>query len=332
MLAQAIDEDSDFARYDAKDYAAEWKWDGIRVQAVQEGGQRRLYSRTGEDIAAAFPDVMAALNFEGVIDGELLIFREGHAAPFGDLQQRLNRKTADAKLMEKFPAGIRAYDLLLDGEEDLRGLPFAERRKRLEAFVHGAKSGHIDLSPLQAFESWEELAHLRSSPPKGDPEIAEGLMLKRWDSVYEPGRPKGPWFKWKRDPHLIDAVLMYAQRGHGKRSGFYSDYTFGVWREDANGERMLTPVGKAYFGFTDEELKRLDKFVRDNTVERFGPVRSVRADKDFGLVLEIAFEGLQRSTRHKSGVAMRFPRVNRIRWDKPAREADELPTLEKMLD
>ena len=332
MLAQAIDEESDFARYDAKDYAAEWKWDGIRVQAVHEGAQRRLYSRTGEDIAAAFPDVVAALNFDGVIDGELLIFRDRHAAPFGDLQQRLNRKTADAKLMEKFPAGIRAYDLLLEGSEDLRSLPFAERRKRLEAFVGHLKNDRIDLSPLQPFESWGGLAQLRSSPPKGDPEIAEGLMLKRWDSVYEPGRPKGPWFKWKRDPHLIDAVLMYAQRGHGKRSGYYSDYTFGVWREDANGERALTPVGKAYFGFTDEELKRLDKFVRDNTVERFGPVRSVRADKDFGLVLEIAFEGLQRSTRHKSGVAMRFPRVNRIRWDKPAREADELPTLEKMLN
>jgi DNA ligase-1 len=302
------------------------------VQAVHEGGQRRLYSRTGEDIAAAFPDVIAALDFDGVIDGELLVFRDGHAAPFGDLQQRLNRKAADAKLLEKFPAGIRAYDLLMEGDEDLRNLPFAERRKRLEAFVAGLKSDRIDLSPLQSFGSWEELAQLRSSPPQGDPQTAEGLMLKRWDSIYEPGRPKGPWFKWKRDPHLIDAVLMYAQRGHGKRSGFYSDYTFGVWREDANGEQALTPVGKAYFGFTDEELKRLDKFVRDNTVERFGPVRSVRADKDFGLVLEIAFEGLQRSTRHKSGVAMRFPRVNRIRWDKPAREADELPTLEKMLD
>jgi DNA ligase-1 len=247
------------------------------------------------------------------------------------LQQRLNRKTADAKLMEKFPAGIRAYDLLLEGDKDLRGQPFVERRKRLEAFVSHLKNDRIDLSPLQPFGSWKELAQLRSFPPKGDAEIAEGLMLKRWDSIYEPGRPKGPWFKWKRDPHLIDAVLMYAQRGHGKRSGFYSDYTFGVWRTDANGERMLTPVGKAYFGFTDEELKRLDKFVRDNTVERFGPVRSVRAEKDFGLVLEIAFEGLQRSTRHKSGVAMRFPRINRVRWDKPAREADELPTLEKML-
>ena len=332
MLAQAIDEASDFPRYQAEDYAAEWKWDGIRVQAAHEGGQRRVYSRTGEDIAAAFPDVLAALEFQGVIDGELLIFKEGHAAPFGDLQQRLNRKNADAKLLEKFPAGIRAYDLLMDGEEDLRPLPFRTRRKRLEDFVARLRSGRIDLSPLQPFASWEELAQLRAHPPEGDPQIAEGLMLKRWDSIYEPGRPKGPWFKWKRDPHLIDAVLMYAQRGHGKRSGFYSDYTFGVWRTDTNGDHALTPVGKAYFGFTDEELKRLDKFVRDNTVERFGPVRSVRAGRDFGLVLEIAFEGLQRSTRHKSGVAMRFPRINRIRWDKPPREADELSTLEKMLD
>ncbi len=331
MLAQAIDA-TDFARYEASDYAAEWKWDGIRVQAAHERGQRRLYSRTGEDIAGAFPDVVGTLDFEGVIDGELLIFNDGHAAPFGDLQQRLNRKSADARLLAKFPAGIRAYDLLMEGEVDLRGLPFAERRKQLEIFIARLNNPRIDLSPLQPFSSWEELARLRADPPHGDPAIAEGLMLKRWDSIYEPGRPKGPWFKWKRDPHLVDAVLMYAQRGHGKRSGFYSDYTFGVWRQDANGERMLTPVGKAYFGFTDEELKRIDKFVRDNTVDRFGPVRSVRADKDFGLVLEIAFEGLQRSSRHKSGVAMRFPRVSRIRWDKPAREADELPTLEKLLD
>jgi DNA ligase-1 len=332
MLAQAIDEATDFARYAAADYAAEWKWDGIRVQAAHERGQRRLYSRTGEDIAAAFPDVIAALDFEGVIDGELLIFDDGHAAPFGDLQQRLNRKTPDAKLLAKFPAGIRAYDLLMDGEDDLRQLPFIERRKRLEGFIARLDTPRIDLSPLQPFASWEDLAKLRIDPPEGDPRIAEGLMLKRWDSPYEAGRPKGPWFKWKRDPHLVDAVLMYAQRGHGKRSGFYSDYTFGVWREDANGDRALTPVGKAYFGFTDEELKQLDKFVRDNTIERFGPVRSVRADKDFGMVLEIAFEGLQRSSRHKSGVAMRFPRINRIRWDKPAREADDLPTLEKLLD
>jgi DNA ligase-1 len=330
MLAQAIDEEKDFGAYDAKDYAAEWKWDGIRVQAVSERGEKRLYSRTGDDIGGAFPDVIAALNFEGVIDGELLVMNDHHIASFGDLQQRLNRKTPDPKVIAKYPAGIRASDLLLNGEQDIRHLPFAERRRQLEAFI--GTSARIDLSPMQPFDSWDELAKLRANPPEGDAKLAEGLMLKRWDSIYEAGRPKGPWFKWKRDPHLIDAVLMYAQRGHGKRSSFYSDYTFGVWREDANGDRALTPVGKAYFGFTDEELKQLDKFVRDNTVERFGPVRSVRADKDFGLVLEVAFEGLQRSTRHKSGVAMRFPRINRIRWDKPSREADELPTLERMLD
>jgi DNA ligase-1 len=331
MLAQALDEAVDFGKLDPADYAAEWKWDGIRVQAVSERGQTRLWSRTGEDVSAAFPDVVGALNFEGVIDGELLVLRGGRVATFGDLQQRLNRKTADAKLMAAYPAGIRAYDLLLDGEDDLRQLPFRERRERLEAFIAQSRSPRIDLSPLQPFETWTELAALRAEPPAGDPRCAEGVMLKRWDSIYQAGRPKGPWFKWKRDPHLIDAVLMYAQRGHGKRSSFYSDYTFGVWREDDAGERALTPVGKAYFGFTDEELLQLDKFVRDNTIERFGPVRSVRADRDFGLVLEVAFEGLQRSTRHKSGVAMRFPRISRIRWDKPSREADELVTLEAML-
>ena len=331
MLAQAIDEAVDFAKLDPNDYATEWKWDGIRVQAVIEGSERRLYSRTGDEISGAFPDLMGALDFQGVIDGELLVIRGGQVAPFGELQQRLNRKTVDGKLMAKFPAAIRAYDILADGEEDLRALPFSERRGRLEAFLKTADSPRLDLSPLQPFASWEELAGLRAAPPPGDPQIAEGLMLKRWDSVYEPGRPKGPWFKWKRDPYLVDAVLMYAQRGHGKRSSFYSDYTFGVWQEDAEGQRSLTPVGKAYFGFTDEELKRIDKFVRDHTIERFGPVRSVRADRDFGLVLEVAFEGLQRSTRHRSGVAMRFPRINRIRWDKPAREADELQTLERLL-
>jgi len=326
MLAQAIDEASDFARLDPADYAAEWKWDGIRVQAVSEGGVKRLYSRTGDDISNAFPDVMEQLAFEGAIDGELLVLRDGRVAPFADLQQRLNRKAAGEALMLAQPAGVRAYDILAEAGEDLRPLPFTERRKRLEALVARLGQRRIDLSPLQPFASWDDLAALRAHPPAGDPQAAEGVMLKRWDSIYEAGRPRGPWFKWKRDPFLIDAVLMYAQRGHGKRSSYYSDYTFGVWNDGA-----LTPVGKAYFGFTDEELKAIDKFVRDNTTERFGPVRSVRADRDFGLVFEVAFEGLQRSPRHKSGVAMRFPRISRIRWDKPAREADELATLERML-
>ena len=332
MLAQAIDEAVDFGKLDANDYAAEWKWDGIRVQAVNEGGARRLYTRTGDDISRTFPDVVDALQAEGVIDGELLVMRDGKVASFADLQQRLNRKTVDPKALAAFPAAIRAYDLLAEGDEDTRVLPFAERRKRLEAFVAREASPRIDLSAMQPFETWADLAALRANPPAGDPQIAEGLMLKRWDSVYEAGRPKGPWFKWKRDPYLIDAVLMYAQRGHGKRSSFYSDYTFGVWTEDDASQRVLTPVGKAYFGFTDEELKEIDKFVRDNTTERFGPVRSVRAEPHHGLVFEVAFEGLQRSTRHKSGVAMRFPRINRLRWDKPPGEADELSTLERMLE
>lgn len=326
MLATALDEGLDLPRLDPADFVAEWKWDGIRVQAVREQGQVRLYSRTGDEISAAFPDVTADLAFEGAVDGELLVIRDGVAAPFGELQQRLNRKTADAKLMQAYPAGILAYDLLAQDGEDLRRLPLTERRARLERLAAAHPGARLGLSPLLAHATWDDLAALRADPPVGA--AAEGLMLKRRDSPYLAGRPKGPWFKWKRDPHVIDAVLMYAQRGHGKRSGFYSDYTFGVWTE----EGALTPVGKAYFGFTDQELKQLDKFVRDHTVERFGPVRAVRAERDFGLVLEIAFEGLQRSTRHKSGVAMRFPRVSRIRWDKPAREADTLDSVLDLLD
>jgi len=326
MLATALDEVADMPRLDPTDFVAEWKWDGVRVQAVREGGVTRLYSRTGDDISAAFPDVIQALTFEGAVDGELLVVRDGAVAPFGDLQQRLNRKTASARLVQDYPAAILAYDLLADGAQDVRALPLTERRERLERLVAGHTGDRLALSPLLTHLTWEDLAALRADPPVGA--AAEGLMLKRRDSAYVAGRPKGPWFKWKRDPHVIDAVLMYAQRGHGKRSGFYSDYTFGVWTD----EGALTPVGKAYFGFTDEELKQIDKFVRDHTVERFGPVRSVRAERDFGLVLEIAFEGLQRSTRHKSGVAMRFPRVSRIRWDKPAREADTLETVLDLLD
>ena len=329
MLSVALDEEVDFGKLDPADYAAEWKWDGIRVQAVHEAGVRRLYSRTGEDVSRSFPDVLEALDFEGAIDGELLVVREGEVAPFADLQQRLNRKTVDAKALAAFPAAIRAYDILADGAEDTRPLPFRERRARLEAFVQRSASSHIDLSALVPFENWEALAALRTDPASAGAQAGavEGMMLKRWDSTYTAGRPKGPWFKWKRDPHLVDAVMMYAQRGNGRRSSFYSDYTFGVW--DAEGK--LTPVGKAYGGFTDAELVLLDKFVRDHTVERFGPVRGVRAGKDFGLVLEVAFEGLQRSARHRSGVAMRFPRINRIRWDKPAAEADTLESLELLL-
>ncbi len=318
MLAHPVEDDT-LAALDPAQYAAEWKWDGIRVQAVAGGGIRRLYSRTGEDLSAAFPDLMPALSFEGALDGELLVRRDGRVAPFNDLQQRLNRKTPGRALMAELPAMIRAYDLLVWGSEDLRALPFDARRARLEAAVARIGSDRIDLSPLVPAADWAALDALRRAPP--DP-VIEGLMLKHRDAPYLPGRPKGPWWKWKRDPMTVDAVLMYAQRGHGKRSGYYSDFTFGVWDGDA-----LVPVGKAYFGFTDAELRQLDRFVRENTTERFGPVRAVAPL----LVLEVAFEGLQRSPRHRSGVAMRFPRIARIRWDKPADQADRLETLARLL-
>jgi DNA ligase-1 len=332
MLAHPIDEEKDLAGITPETHAAEWKWDGVRVQAVAERGERRLYSRTGDDIGSAFPDIVEALDFDAAIDGELLVRDPNVEAfrplPFGELQQRLNRKTVTKKLLASLPAFIRAYDLLNLNGEDLRAAPFAERRSKLEAFIADRKPQRIDLSPLIPFASVGDLAAARADPPD---DAIEGLMIKQVASPYVPGRPKGAWWKWKRDPYLIDAVIMYAQRGHGRRSSFYSDYTFGVWREDE-----IVPVGKAYFGFTDEELKDLDRFVRNNTTDRFGPVRQVKFGKDEsgrigGLVLEVAFEGLNRSTRHKSGVAMRFPRINRIRWDKPAAEADRLETLEALL-
>jgi DNA ligase-1 len=321
MLAHPL-EPEDQARLALEDFAVEWKWDGARVQVLRTAaGAVRIYTRTGEDITGGFPDLAAELQFEGVIDGELLIrAADGTVAPFNALQQRLNRKTVDAKLMALHPAFVRAYDLLVDGTTDLRGQPLRARRGRLQQLVARAGGPRLDLSPLvEGGSDWAALEALRATPT--EPTV-EGLMLKHWDSVYEAGRPKGPWWKWKRQPYTADCVLMYAQRGHGKRSSYYSDFTFGVWRGDA-----LTPVGKAYFGFTDAELKQLDAFIRSNTIDRFGPVRAVTPT----LVLEIAFDGLQRSTRHKSGLAMRFPRIARIRTDKPAAEADRIETLEALL-
>lgn len=322
MLANPIDQ-AELETLDPAHFRAEWKWDGIRVQVAASGGARRLYSRAGEDVSASFPDIVEAIDFEGVFDGELLVRREGTVAPFNDLQQRLNRKVVTPKMLAAHPAHVRLYDVLFLGAEDLRVLPFDQRRARLEAWLAERPRARFDLSPLVPFADWAELASLRTTTTA---EGIEGLMLKRADSAYLAGRPKGPWFKWKRDPHLADCVLMYAQRGHGKRSSFYSDFTFGCWRDGKDG-RELAPVGKAYFGFTDEELRWLDKWVRDHTTNRFGPVREVAP----GLVLEIAFDGIARSTRHRSGVAMRFPRINRIRTDKPAAEADTVETLLRLV-
>lgn len=334
MLAHPIEE-SDFASLTPEDFVAEWKWDGIRVQAV--GGRDpenkpviRLYSRTGEDLSSGFPDLVDTLHaLHGVIDGELVILRDGDVAPFAILQKRINRKKLNAKMLADFPAALIAYDVLHHDEKDLRALSFTERRGRLESLIAHLASKRVMLSESVSFSSWEELQEKRANPPAyGD--VIEGVMLKRADSPYLAGRPKGYWYKWKREPKRIDAVLMYAQRGHGKRSSFYSDYTFGVWRYGAEGAELV-PVGKAYSGFTDAELKEIDHFIRKHTIGRFGPVREVTHTGDTGLVFEVSFEGVQESTRHRSGIAMRFPRITRLRWDKPPREADRIETLKAYL-
>ena len=318
MLAHPL-EPEDLPNLAPSNLRAEWKWDGIRVQLVATPGGRRLYSRGAEDISAAFPELLEAVEFEAVLDGELLVIRDGTVAPFADLQQRLNRKTVGPKLMAEHPVAIRLYDILFDGAEDLRPLPFDSRRARLEDWFARTRPARMDLSVLIPFATIEDLAEIRAGAREA---AIEGLMLKDAGSPYLPGRPKGKWWKWKRAPLTLDAVLLYAQRGHGKRSGSYSDYTFGLWKGDE-----LVPVGKAYFGFTDAELAWLDRWIRNHTTARFGPVREVEKS----LVLEVAFDGAQRSTRHKSGVALRFPRISRLRTDKPASEADRLETLEKLI-
>ncbi len=317
MLSNPIDADKDLERLEASAFAAEWKWDGIRVQIIASRGQVSLFSRTGDDIGTAFPDVVGNVFGDAVLDGELLVGHGFDPLPFNDLQQRLNRKVAVPKQMAELPGFVRVYDMLFDGDEDIRALGWTDRRGRLEAWFARHPQTRLDLSEVLAFDDWQALAELRRRG--ADEHGHEGVMLKLRSAPYVPGRPKGLWFKWKRDPNVVDAVLMYAQRGHGKRSSYYSDYTFGVWKGNE-----IVPIGKAYFGFTDEELKQLDKWVRNNTVQSFGPVREVRKE----LVFEVAFDSAQQSGRHKSGIALRFPRINRIRWDKPAREAASLEEMQ----
>ncbi|MEJ7934932.1 cisplatin damage response ATP-dependent DNA ligase [Sphingobium sp. AN558] len=324
MLAHPLEADS----VDLDDYAAEWKWDGIRVQIVGTGSETRLYSRGGDDITGSFPDIARAFTGHAVLDGELLVRGEfqgaeehgGSAASFNALQQRLGRKAVSAKMMDDYPAFVRLYDILLEGEEDLRALPWTQRRARLEAYMARLDPDRFDISTVIEAADFDALADIRAGARDA---AIEGVMLKRRDSPYVAGRKASLWYKWKRDPLTADCVMMYAQRGHGKRSSFYSDYTFGCWT--AAGE--LLPVGKAYSGFTDEELKWLDRFVRGNTVNRFGPVREVEKS----LVLEVAFDSIHDSKRHKSGLAMRFPRIARIRRDKPAAEADTVEGLKRLV-
>ncbi|HYD24651.1 MAG TPA: cisplatin damage response ATP-dependent DNA ligase [Croceibacterium sp.] len=315
---------------DLADYAAEWKWDGIRVQLVHAGGETRLYSRSGDDVTGTFPEMAEALGIPAVLDGELLVRgshqggEAGGAASFNALQQRLGRKVVSRKMLAEYPAFVRLYDVLILEGEDLRELPWEERRRRLEALMLRLPPERFDLSTVVAADDFAHLAEIRG---RTRDEAIEGLMLKRRDSPYVAGRRTGLWYKWKRDPLLVDCVLMYAQRGSGKRSSFYSDYTFGCWDGDPDHGAELLPVGKAYFGFTDEELKQLDRYVRNHTVNRFGPVR----ETDRSLVFEVAFDSVHESKRHKSGLAMRFPRIHRIRWDKPAHEADRIEALRSLV-
>ena len=328
MLAHPLED----TKVSLDDYAAEWKWDGIRVQLVHAGGETRLYSRTGDDISGSFPDVADAFRTHGVLDGELLVrgsdqgvadLHGGAAASFNALQQRLGRKAVSQKMLGSYPAFVRLYDILFDGDEDLRELGWEARRTRLERFAGGLDPDRFDVSQLIEAGNFEELENLRLNARDS---AIEGIMLKRRDSAYVGGRRSGLWYKWKRDPLTADCVLMYAQRGSGKRSSYYSDYTFGCWSGDPVLGAELLPVGKAYFGFTDEELKWIDRWVRGHTIQRFGPVREVEKS----LVLEVAFDSIHTSGRHKSGLAMRFPRISRIRTDKPANEADRVATLAAM--
>ncbi|MEM7709892.1 MAG: ATP-dependent DNA ligase, partial [Pseudomonadota bacterium] len=323
-LAYGIEDRPD-ALGDPADWLAEWKWDGIRGQLILRGGQHHLWSRGEELMTHRFPELARAQDFlpDGtVIDGEVLAWDAAADLPmsFAALQKRIGRKTVPKKLLTEAPAILYAYDLLEDGGADMRADPFAERRARLDALCADLPSdAPIRLSPLARFETWDDLAATRETAREAQ---AEGMMIKRADSPYHVGRKKGDWWKWKLDPLTIDAVMVYAQAGHGRRANLYTDFTFAVW----NGNDLV-PFTKAYSGLTDAEFRKITAWVRKNTLARFGPVRQVPAEQ----VFEIGFEGIQESSRHKSGVALRFPRMLRWRQDKPVQEANSHGDLLQML-
>jgi DNA ligase-1 len=314
---------------DLSAWQAEWKYDGIRAQLVRRDGQSWLWSRGEELISERFPELAQLPLADGtVVDGEIVIRREDVIAPFAELQKRIGRKTLSAKMLADFPAALIAYDLLEWQGQDLRSRPQHERRALLEQMILHTAAPRLTLAPVIEAADWSELATLReSSRARG----VEGMMLKARDAHYGIGRTKnvGTWWKWKVDPYSVDAVLIYAQSGHGRRASLYTDYTFAVWEDDPADaqERKLVPFAKAYSGLSDAEIARVDQIIRKTTVEKFGPVRSVRPS----MVFEIGFEGIAASPRHKAGIAVRFPRILRIRDDKPIAEADTLATLKALL-
>ena len=312
----------------ASEWLVEWKWDGIRAQLVRRGGTTCVWSRGEELVTERFPELAAAgaLVPDGtVIDGEIVVMKDGNVAPFAALQTRIGRKLLSTRILASAPVVLLAYDLLEDHGQDLRNLPQHERRARLARVVAATNAPALQLSPLVEMPSWDAYAALRDeSRSRG----VEGFMLKHRNARYGVGRTKdvGTWWKWKIDPLSVDAVLVYAQRGHGRRASLYSDYTFAVW-DARDGERRLTPFAKAYSGLTDAEMRRVDAIVRKTTIEKFGPVRSVTPT----LVFELGFEGIQHSPRHKSGIAVRFPRILRWRTDKDVAEADSIDALQALL-
>jgi DNA ligase-1 len=319
FLASQLD-DGPESLGDINEWQAEWKWDGIRAQLVRRE-EAFLWSRGEELITERFPEITEAAQALApgtVLDGEVLPWSDGQVMPFAQLQRRIHRKTLGKKILSEVPVVLLAYDLLEENGEDIRALPLTQRRQRLEAVLSAVGSPRLLPSPIVSAQSWAELATLRE---ESRTRLVEGLMLKRRSSPYRVGRVRGDWWKWKVQPLTVDAVLVYAQRGSGKRASLYTDYTFAVWDK---GE--LVPFAKAYSGLTDEEIRRVDAFVRKNTKEKFGPVRSVTAE----LVFELAFEGIQRSTRHKSGIAVRFPRILRWREDKKADDADTLDAVKRL--
>jgi DNA ligase-1 len=305
------------------DWMAEWKWDGIRAQLIRRAGKTFLWSRGEELLAGRFPEIeeIGRLLPEGtVVDGELLPWVDGAPLPFAQLQRRIGRKSLGRKILDEVPAVLVAYDLLEEASQDIRSRPLRERRSRLSALIESVPSaGRLMLSPAVPVMTWQSVTDARSAAREVG---AEGVMLKRLSSAYGVGRRRGDWWKWKVDPLTVDAVLIYAQAGSGKRAGLFTDYTFGIWEGD-----HLVPFAKAYSGLTDEEIRRVDQFIRRNTLEKFGPVRTVKPE----LVFELHFEGIQPSTRHKSGIAVRFPRMARWRTDKKAEEADTIETVKGLL-